>query len=70
MNEAEMARALASRRGLLLVVSHFGNADLSRAALEQDHRSRLTVLGAYPPRRDYARLVQRFRPEAALNTLR
>ncbi len=68
-NEAEMARALASRRGLLLVVSHFGNADLSRAALEKDHRSRLTVLVHTRHAENYARLVQRFRPEAALNTL-
>lgn len=61
--------AAAGSRGLVLVVSHLGNIELSRATLDRDRRSRLTVLVHTRHAENYARLLQRFRPEAALNTM-
>lgn len=66
---AEVERAFAGERGVLLIVSHLGNADLSRAALDRERRARLTVLVHTRHAENYARLLRRFRPEALMNTL-
>jgi predicted LPLAT superfamily acyltransferase len=68
-NPREMDRALADERGLILIVSHLGNADLSRTALDDERRARLTILVHTRHAENYARLLRRFRPEAAFNTL-
>jgi len=66
---AALDRLLVSDRGAILIVSHLGNVDLSRAALDEKRRARLTVLVHTRHAENYAKLLRRFRPEAALNTV-
>jgi len=65
----ELDKAMASRRGLILIVSHLGNAELSRAALGPELQTRIAVLAHTRHAENYARIVERFRPEAAVNML-
>jgi predicted LPLAT superfamily acyltransferase len=64
---AVLAEALAEKRGLILVVSHLGNAELSRALLDEERRSRMTVLVHTRHAENYNRVLRRFRPAAAAN---
>ncbi len=68
-DKAEISRVAASGRGIILIVSHLGNIELSRATLDPATRSRITLLVHTRHAENYARLLRRFRPEAALNTL-
>ena len=61
--------AAADSRGALFIVSHLGNAELSRALLDPETRSRLTVLVHTRHAEHYNRVLREFRPEAAVNTL-
>jgi len=69
MDKAEVRRVTASGRGIVLIVSHFGNAELSRATLDPATRDRITLLVHTRHAENYARLLRRFRPDAAFNTL-
>ncbi len=61
--------AAADRRGALFIVSHLGNVEVSRALLDEETRSRLTVLVHTRHAQHYNRVLCEFRPEAAVNTL-
>lgn len=62
-------RAKAESRGLVLVVSHFGNVELSRALLDPAHRARITVLVHTRHAENYNHLLKRFSPDAVANTI-
>lgn len=64
-----LQEVVASGRGLLLIVSHLGNIDLSRALMDKARRDRITVLVHTRHAENYMRLLRRFRPEAAANTM-
>jgi predicted LPLAT superfamily acyltransferase len=64
-----IAAAQASPRGALLIVSHLGNADLSRALLGGPRQRRLTVLTHTSYAEHYNRVLKRFQPDAATNLL-
>jgi predicted LPLAT superfamily acyltransferase len=66
---AAIAAAKANPRGALLIVSHLGNADLSRALLSGSRQRRLTVLTHTRYAEHYNRVLRRFQPEAATNLL-
>jgi predicted LPLAT superfamily acyltransferase/GT2 family glycosyltransferase len=66
---AAIAQAQASTRGALLIVSHLGNADLSRALLGGPRQKRLTVLVHTRYAEHYNRVLNRFQPGAATNLL-
>ena len=56
-------------RGVLLVVSHLGNADLSRATLDPATRARLTVLVHTRHAVRFNQVLREVCPDAALNLL-
>lgn len=64
-----VARAAADPGGALLVVSHHGNAELSHALMDQALRRRLTVLVHTRHARNYNRLLEAHRGEAAARML-
>lgn len=64
-----LAAMTADPRGRLLVVSHHGNADLSRALMGPDLRRRLTILVHTRHAENYNRLLREFSPEAAERTI-
>ncbi len=68
-DKAEIGRVAASGRGIILIVSHLGNIELTRATLDAATRSRVIVLLHTRHAENYARLLKRFRPEAAASTL-
>jgi predicted LPLAT superfamily acyltransferase len=55
--------------GLLLIVSHYGNIELLRAGLSAELRARLTAFVHSDNAVQFNRVLARFQPEAALNTL-
>jgi len=63
------AMAAAEGKGALLIVSHLGNVELSRAALTGARRAALTVLVHTRHAEHYNRLLRRFQPEAGVNLL-
>ena len=64
-----LAAMSADPRGRLLVVSHHGNADLSRALMSPELRRRLTILVHTSHAENYNRLLRQFSPEAAERTV-
>ncbi len=66
---AEIDAVARSGRGILMVVSHLGNAELSRAVLDPAHRARIVLLVHTRHAESYNRVLQRFRPDAALNMM-
>ena len=52
-----------------MVVSHLGNAELSRAVLDPALRARIVLLVHTRHAESYNRVLQRFRPDAALNMM-
>jgi predicted LPLAT superfamily acyltransferase len=68
-DQEELDRATADPRGALLIVSHLGNAELSRALLDEERRSRISVLVHTRHAENYNRVLQRFRPVAAANLI-
>lgn len=68
VDQAEIERVMAGGRGIMLIVSHLGNVELSRASLDDAARSRITLLVHTRHAENYARLLRRFRPEAAIDT--
>jgi predicted LPLAT superfamily acyltransferase/glycosyltransferase involved in cell wall biosynthesis len=56
-------------RGALFVVSHLGNAGLSRALLDERTRSRITVLAHTGHAGHFNEVLRRHNPDSAVNTL-
>lgn len=69
LNSGEIERLTASGQGIILIVSHFGNAELSRAMLERDQRSRIALLVHTRHAENYNRVLRRFCPDAAVNAI-
>jgi predicted LPLAT superfamily acyltransferase len=64
-----LARFTGDARGGLIIVSHLGNVDLSRALLDKATRARLVVLVHTQHAANYNRVLREFQPDAAMNTL-
>lgn len=64
-----LERAMASRQGILLIVSHLGNIEMSRALLDENQRSRIKLLVHTLHAQNFARIMQQFRPEAMVDTI-
>lgn len=64
-----LAEAAAAPRGALLVVSHHGNAELSRALMDPALRARLTILVHTSHAENYNRLLARHRGEEPTRTI-
>jgi predicted LPLAT superfamily acyltransferase len=62
-------RVLAGGEGILLIVSHLGNIDISRALLDKEQRSRIKLLVHTIHAQKFARILQQFRPEAIADTI-
>jgi predicted LPLAT superfamily acyltransferase len=59
----------ADRRGILLMVSHLGNIEISRALMDEKQRSRIKLLVHTLHAQNFARILQQFRPEAIADTI-
>jgi predicted LPLAT superfamily acyltransferase len=68
-NSGEIERLAASCQGIILIVSHFGNAELSRAMLEREQRSRIAFLVHTRHAENYNRILRRFCADAAVNAI-
>ena len=55
--------------GAVLIVSHLGNVELSRALLPADQRARITLLHHTRHAEHYNRIMRRLNPDAAINAL-
>jgi predicted LPLAT superfamily acyltransferase len=62
-------RVMASGQGILLIVSHLGNIEISRALLDDEQRSRIKLLVHTLHSENFARVLQRFRPDAMVDTI-
>lgn len=69
VDKRTLERVTADRRGILLIVSHLGNIDISRAVLDDAQRSRIKVLVHTIHAENFARILRRFRPEAMADTI-
>jgi predicted LPLAT superfamily acyltransferase len=58
-----------SGQGVLLVVSHFGNIEISRALLDDAQRARIKILVHTVHAENFARILRQFRPAAMANTI-
>lgn len=63
-----LREAETDKRGALFIVAHVGNAELSRALIDEATRERLVVLVHTRHAENYNRLLREFRPAAAVNT--
>jgi len=59
----------ASGEGILLIVSHLGNTEISRALLNDSQRSRIKLLVHTRHAENFMHILQRFRPEALVDTI-
>jgi predicted LPLAT superfamily acyltransferase len=69
LDRPTLKAAIDDPRGALVVVAHFGNADLARAVLDAETRARLMVLVHTRHAANYNQVLREFRPEAALNLI-
>jgi predicted LPLAT superfamily acyltransferase len=58
-----------SGQGVLLVVSHFGNIEISRALLDDAQRARIKILVHTVHAENFARILRQFRPDAMADTI-
>ena len=58
-----------SGRGILLIVSHLGNIEISRALLDEEQRSRIKILVHTEHAEHFAKILRQFRPEAMADTI-
>jgi predicted LPLAT superfamily acyltransferase len=65
----ELEKASAGGRGIVLIVSHLGNIELSRALLDPADQSRIAALVHTRHAENYNRVLRRFSRAAALNTI-
>jgi predicted LPLAT superfamily acyltransferase len=59
----------ASGKGILLIVSHLGNIEISRALLDDAQRSRIKLLVHTAHAENVARIFRQFRPDAMADTI-
>ncbi len=57
------------KNGMLIVVSHLGNVDISRVTLEKEMQDRFLLLAHTHHAVNFNRALKEFRPEAAMNML-
>jgi predicted LPLAT superfamily acyltransferase len=69
IDKATLDRVAASGRGILLIVSHLGNIEISRALLDKAQRSRIKLLVHTMHAQNFARVMNRFRPDAVVDTI-
>jgi predicted LPLAT superfamily acyltransferase len=69
IDKSTLDRVNASGQGLLLIVSHLGNIEVSRALLDDAQRSRIKLLVHTRHAENFARILQRFRPDAMADTI-
>ena len=58
-----------SGQGILLIVSHLGNIEISRALLDDAQRARIKILVHTVHAENFARVLRRFRPDAMAETI-
>jgi predicted LPLAT superfamily acyltransferase len=58
-----------SGRGILLIVSHLGNIEISRALLDDAQRARIKILVHTVHAENFARILRQFRPDAMAETI-
>jgi predicted LPLAT superfamily acyltransferase len=68
-DKREPDRVAQSGQGILLIVSHLGNIDISRALLNEPQRSRIKVLVHTVHAENFARVLRRFKPNAMSETI-
>jgi predicted LPLAT superfamily acyltransferase len=68
-DKSTLDRVSASGRGILLIVSHLGNIELSRALLDDAQRSRIKILVHTVHAENFARILRKFRPNALADTI-
>jgi predicted LPLAT superfamily acyltransferase len=56
-------------QGILLIVSHLGNIEISRALLDEEQRARIKILVHTVNAEHFARVLRRFRPDAMADTI-
>jgi predicted LPLAT superfamily acyltransferase len=69
VDEKLLYEAKQDTRGALFIVSHLGNADLSRALLDAATRQRLTILVHTKHAVHFNEMLRRYNPAVAVNTL-
>lgn len=69
VDRAEVDAVARSGRGIVMIVSHLGNAELSRAVLDPALRARIVVLVHTRHAESYNRVLQKVQPDAALNMM-
>lgn len=69
VDQATLKNAIADPRGAVIVVAHLGNLDLARAVLDRETRARLTLLIHTRHAVNYNKLLNRFHPDTAMNTI-
>ena len=62
-------RIAESGQGVLLIVSHLGNIEISRALLDHAQRSRIKILVHTAHAEHFTRVLRQFRPEAMADTI-
>jgi predicted LPLAT superfamily acyltransferase len=58
-----------SGQGILLIVSHLGNIEISRALLDDAQRARIKILVHTIHAENFARILRQFRPDAMADTI-
>jgi len=69
IDKCALDRVTASGQGVVLMVSHFGNIEISRALLGDAQRSRIKILVHTAHAQNFARILRKFRPEAIADTI-
>jgi predicted LPLAT superfamily acyltransferase len=69
IDKRTLDRVAASGQGILLIVSHLGNIEISRALLDDAQRSRIKLLVHTMHAQNFARVLNRFRPDAMVDTI-
>ena len=69
IDKCTLDRAAADKQGILLIVSHLGNIEISRALLDDAQRSRIKILVHTVHAQNFARILRQFRPEATADTI-
>jgi len=62
-------RVAESGQGILLIVSHLGNIEISRALLDDAQRARIKILVHTIHAENFARILRQFRPDAMAETI-
>ena len=69
IDKCTLDRVSASGQGVMLIVSHFGNIEISRALLDDTQRSRIKILVHTVHAQNFTRILRQFRPDAIADTI-